>query len=373
MKIAYLSTFYPLRGGIAQFNGSLYRALEINNEVKAYTFKRQYPDFLFPGKTQYVQENDNADIIESVEILDTINPLSYYKTANAINKYNPELLLFKYWMSFFGPSLGTVARKMSPRTKIITILDNVIPHEKRVIDKPFTKYFLNQNDGFIAMSETVKDDLLSMKPKHPNVLLLNHPVYNHFGEKIAILEARKELNLNPDKKTILFFGFIRKYKGLDLLIQAFNLLDKNYQLIIAGECYGSFDPYQQLIDNSVNKDNIHVFSTYISDSEVPYFFSAADVCVLPYKSATQSGITSIAHHFDLPMIATDTGGLKETIIHNKNGLIVKEISSIALKDAIIDYFKRDLKDKFIDSIKLIKQNNSWANFGEKIIDFSQSL
>lgn len=374
MRISYLSSFYPLRGGIAQFNASLFRSLEHFNEINAYTFKRQYPNFIFPGKTQYVTKTDaNADKIESVEILDTINPFSYFQTARVINQYEPDLLLMKYWMSFFAPSLGTVAKLMKPKTKAIAILDNVIPHEKKIFDIPFTKYFLNQCDGFVAMSDAVKNDLLKLKPKKSNVTLLEHPVYSHFGEKINETTAKNKLKISTDKKTILFFGFIRKYKGLDLLLEAFEQLDETYQLIIAGECYGSFDEYQQLIDKSKRKKNIHVFNNYINDDEVPVFFSASDVCVLPYKSATQSGITSIAIHFNIPVIATNTGGLKETITHNKNGLIVDKINSSAIANAIKDYFNRNLKNSFAKEIASMKEKRSWDNFGRKIIDFAKSL
>ena len=373
MKIAYLSTLYPFRGGIAQFNASLYEALQENHEVQAYTFKRQYPDFLFPGKTQYVTEDDNSLEIPSQELLDTINPLTYYKTAKIINDFEPDILLMKYWMSFFGPSLGTVAKKMGKKTKVITILDNVIPHEKRFFDTAFTNYFLKQNDGFIAMSNSVKNDLLSLSPKNPNVLLTPHPFYDHFGAKIDREKAQAELKLDPTKKTILFFGFIRDYKGLDLLIDAFCLLDDSHQLVIAGETYGSFDKYQEQIDQKMQKDRIHVHNDYISDHEVPYYFSASDVCVLPYKSATQSGITSIAHHFELPMIATDVGGLKETIIHEKNGLIVNEVSTKAIANSMDDYFKRDLKPAFVEDLRSLKAENSWSNFGKKLVTFAEGL
>jgi glycosyltransferase involved in cell wall biosynthesis len=372
MRIAYLSTFYPFRGGIAQFNASLYREFEKEHSIKAFTFTRQYPDFLFPGKTQYVTNDEQADVIPSIQKLDTINPFTYLSTAREIRKFAPDLLIMKYWMSFFGPSLGTVAKKMLPKTKVISILDNVIPHEKRIIDMPFTKYFLKQNDGFIAMSESVKNDLLSLKPD-ANVLLKPHPLYNHFGAKLSKSEACKILNIAPDKKTILFFGFIRDYKGLDLLIDAFGKLDNSYQLVIAGETYGSFDKYTQQITELSNKSNVFVFNDYISDARVPSFFSAADVCVLPYKSATQSGITSISYHFDLPLIATDTGGLKESIIHNKTGLIVDEISANAIKDSISRFFDVNMGDSFKTEIQKLKADLSWEKFAREIIAFHKTL
>jgi glycosyltransferase involved in cell wall biosynthesis len=372
MKIAYLSTFYPFRGGIAQFNASLYREFEKQHDIKAFTFTRQYPDFLFPGKTQYVTNDERADAIPSIQKLDSINPFTYLSTAREIRKFAPDLLIMKYWMSFFGPSLGTVAKRMFPKTKVITILDNVIPHEKRFFDMPFTKYFLKQNDGFIAMSEAVKNDLLTLRP-NANVLLKNHPLYNHFGDKLSKDAACDLLKIDKNKKTILFFGFIRDYKGLDLLIDAFSRLGEGYQLVIAGETYGSFDKYLEQINQLPNKDNIFVFNDYISDDRVPAFFSVADVCVLPYKSATQSGITSISYHFDLPLIATNTGGLKETILHNKTGLIIDEISAGAIAKAILDYFENTKQAGFQNEIQKMKADLSWENFASSILNFYQTL
>lgn len=374
MKIACLSAFYPLRGGIAQFSGALYRALQKNNDTKAYTFSRQYPNFLFPGSTQYVSNTDNADKINSIELLDSINPLSYVKTANTINQYAPDLLLTAFWMSFFGPSFGYISKKMSPHTKVISILHNAIPHEKKFIDKPFTNYFLKQNDGFVVMSDAVKNDLLKLTDGKAQYIEAPHPIYSHFGTKQNKQEAKNSLGINPDKKTLLFFGIIREYKGLDLLIEAFNQLDNSYQLVIAGESYASFDKFQLQIDKLQFKENIFVFNHYISDDKVPSFFSAADVCILPYKTATQSGITSIAHHFDLPIIATDVGGLKETIIDKKSGLIVPQPIPSQIAENITYYFENSLQEKYSLFIQQeLKKTNSWDSFAKKIIDFYNEL
>jgi glycosyltransferase involved in cell wall biosynthesis len=372
MRIAYLSTFYPFRGGIAQFNASLFRELEKKHEILAFTFTRQYPDVFFPGKTQYVTNDENADPIKSIQTLDSINPFTYYYTARQIKAFNPDLLVMKYWMSFFGPSLGTVAKLMPEQTRVVTILDNVISHEKRFFDSAFTRYFLKHNDGFIAMSETVKNDLVSLKPD-ATYIKKEHPLYDHFGKKANPSESRRRLNLSPEKKTLLFFGFIRDYKGLDVLIKAFDLLDDSYQLVIAGETYGSFVKYRQLIDSIRNKDHVHVFNDYITDDQVPVFFSAADVCVLPYKSATQSGITSIAYHFDMPIIATDVGGLRESIHNQSTGIIVNHPEPEPIALAIKEYFAGRLSSKFISNIQKIKEELSWKNFANSLVEFSESL
>ncbi len=370
MRIAFLSTFYPYRGGIAQFNALVYRELEKHHDVKAFTFTRQYPDLLFPGQTQMVTDEDNADVIDTTRVLDTINPFTFFKTIRAIKKFKPDVLIMKYWMSFFGPSLGYVARALKKDVKIITVLDNVIPHEKRFFDKACTSFFLKQNHGFIAMSEKVQKDLLSFQP-NANCILKQHPLYNHFGDRLPVSEARAKLNIDKNKKTLLFFGFIRDYKGLDLLIDAFNKLDDTYQLVIAGEVYGSFDTYEKQIKSSPKNSDIHVFNQYIGDDEVPLYFSASDVCVLPYKSATQSGITSISYHFNLPIIATNVGGLKESIEHGRTGYIVDTPDSDAIADGLNDFFAFDQKE-LANNIAELKDELSWPNFAKSIESLIES-
>lgn len=372
MKIAILSAFYPYRGGIAQFNANIYNELSKTHRVMAYNFKRQYPDILFPGKTQYVEENDEAVKIESLSLLDTVNPFSYYKTAKIIREWQPDLLLMRYWMSWFAPSQGFVGSNMNKNTKVISILDNVIPHEERFFDKPFTKYYLNSNDGFIVLSDAVRDQLLSLKPD-AKFISTPHPVYNHFGSKLDRNEAHKQLGTNPAKKTILFFGLIRDYKGLDILIEAFSHLDNSYQLIIAGEPYGSFDSYTQLIDKCANKENIALFTRYISDKEVPLFFSAADVCVLPYRTATQSGISAISSHFMLPLITTNVGGLKETIEGPGTGIVVDKIDPIEIAIAIKRYFENNLRESLSKNIEIENEKLSWSNFCNKLTEFHNTL
>ncbi len=371
MKIAFLSTFFPFRGGIAQFNASLYRAFEKKNTIKAFTFKRQYPNILFPGETQYVTEKDIVDKIPAVQLLDTVNPASYAKTARQIKQFNPDVLIMKYWMTFFAPSLGWVSKRVKSAKKIV-ILDNLIPHEKRFFDTAFNRFFLKQIDGFVVMSDKVLKDLLISKPG-AKYIRLDHPLYDHFGPVKTKGEACKELDLDPEKRYVLFFGFIRDYKGLDLLIEAFKTVDPELHLIIAGEVYGSFDKYGKQLEESGIKDRVHLFNHYISDAEVSSFFSVSEVCVLPYKSATQSGITAISYHFDLPIIATDVGGLKETIIDGETGVIVKEISSKAISEAIGTYFKGNSKTFYFEAIQKYKKENSWETFSDKMLDFIEDL
>lgn len=371
MKIAYLSTFYPFRGGIAQFNASLYRAFEKENEVQAFTFKRQYPEILFPGKTQMVQEKDNADKIPAKRTLDTINPFTYISTAKAINTANTDLLIMKYWMPFFAPSLGYISG--ASKAKSIAIIDNAIPHEKHFYDAPLSKYFLNRCDGFVVMSDSVKNDLLSLKP-NAKFIQHAHPFYDHFGAKQDKLKARKSLNIGENQKVILFFGFIRAYKGLDVLLDAFKNAGKDYTLVIAGEPYEDFSKYQPAVD-ALKKEgkNIIDLVRYIDDHEVATLFSAADVAALPYKSATQSGIASIAMHFETPMIVTNVGGLPEEVENGKTGMVVNEVSGADFWKALDHYFNANLSAAFQERIRATKAERSWDKLASAIIDFSKTL
>ena len=383
MKIAILSCFYPYRGGISQFNACLLEELGKRHTVKAFNFKRQYPNLLFPGKTQYVTPEDNAVPVQAEALLDTANPFSYVSTAKAIRNWGPDLLVMRYWMSYFAPSLGYVARHMNENCKIISILDNVIPHEPRFFDRPFTRYFLKPHDGYIVLCDAVKNDLLSFMPR-ARYLNIPHPLYSHFGRKLEREEAEKTIGIQKSKKNILFFGLIREYKGLDILIEAFSQLDSSYQLIIAGEPYGSFEKYRKLIDESPLKDNIYLTTHYIPDSRVGIYFSAADVCVLPYRSATQSGVSSVAYHFEVPMITTAAGGLKETIGDRGTGMIVDRPDPDAVASAIRIYFGdapapegrpggETARDEMIKNIIREKDRLSWSNFCNKLMEFYRTL
>jgi glycosyltransferase involved in cell wall biosynthesis len=374
MRIRFLSTFFPFRGGIAQFNALMYREMEKNHDVKAFTFKRQYPNILFPGQTQYVTENDVADKIPSEAVLDTINPFTYIKTARALKRSNPELVITKYWMTFFAPSLGFVLGRLKNKSIRISVLDNVIPHERRFFDHAFNRYFLKRNDGFIVMSDKVLADLLHYKPDAKYVRM-DHPVYDQFGARLEQQEALKSLGIeyNPDQKYILFFGIIRKYKGLDLLIEAMSKLGEDYHLLIAGEVYGSFDEYQGIIDQHELSGRVHLFNRYIPDDKVGLYFSASDVCVLPYRSATQSGIISISKHFEIPVIATDVGGLKESISHGKTGLMVDRAEPQLIAESIETYFTSDLKESCKLLIREENERNSWEVFCQRIVDFAKEI
>ncbi len=372
MKISIFSAFYPFRGGIAQFNARLVRSFEKENEVSAFTFKKQYPNFLFPGTSQFVEENDQVDKIKAKRIVSTFNPFTYLGAAKKIKAANPDLFITNYWMSFFGIFMGLFGSKQKKETTKLAIIHNLIPHEQRFFDKWFNSFFLKRYDGFVVMSDSVKNDLLSSKPD-AKYIQLNHPWYDHFGVKISETEAREKLKISPSKKTILFFGLIRDYKGLDLLIDAFSELNDDYQLVIAGEVYSNLQKYKSQIAASKAKSRIYFFNQYIPDSEVQNYFSAADVCVLPYRSATQSGITATSFHFEVPIIATNVGGLKEIIDAPELGLIVEEPNTNLMKDAICFYFENNLKEKFQINIRKEKESNTWDKFANSLISFSKTL
>ena len=374
MKIAILSCFYPYRGGISQFNACLYDELRKEHVVRAFNFKRQYPEFLFPGKTQFVTEDDEAVPVESTSLLDTANPFTYISTYRAIRDWEPDVLIVRYWMSYFGPSLGYITRKMKKHCKVISILDNVIPHEPHFFDEPLTKYFLKGSTGSVTLCEAVSKDLLNIQPD-ARYTVIQHPLYSHFGQKLPREIAEEKLGLEHGKKNLLFFGLIRDYKGLDILLEAFRMLPGyDWQLIIAGEPYGSFDKYQKIIDTIPENERIRMSLKYIKDSEVTDYFSAADVAVLPYRSATQSGISSVAYHFEVPMIVTDVGGLKETIGDTGTGLVSPEISPEAICKEILRFFSNPaIRERCISNIRIEKERLSWKTFACRLTEFIRQL
>ena len=371
MRIAILSSFYPLRGGISQFNASLLEELGKCQDTRAYSFSRQYPGLLFPGKTQYVTPDDEATPVRAEALLDTVNPLSWIRTARAIRAWKPDLLVMKYWMSWFAPSLGYVARHCG--CKSVVVLDNVIPHEPHWFDKPLTRYFLKGCTGFVSMSDRVEEDLLTLRPEAPHIRL-PHPIYSHFGPPMEREEAARLLGVDSSRKTLLFFGLIRDYKGLDILLEAFRDLPEDYQLVIAGEPYGSFDKYRAIIETLPGKDRVHVFPDYIRDSEVKKFWSVADVAVLPYRSATQSGISAIACHFGVPMIVTDVGGLKDTIGVRGTGIVAPEATAQAIRKEILRFFEDpSLRESCRKAIGLEKERLGWERFCTRLNDFAATL
>ena len=389
MRIAILSCFYPFRGGISQFNTYLLEELSKKHTVKAFNFKRQYPGILFPGKTQKVSEDDDARPVESVAVLDTANPFTYSSTARAIAGFEPDLLLTRYWMSYFAPSLGSVCGKVSrilekkgrKDFRTVAVADNIIPHEKHFFDIPLARYFVRRQSGIVTLSHAVEEQLQQICPGVRSQTI-PHPLYSNFGERTDTLRARRQLGMQGtdqqvlDRKVLLFFGLIREYKGLDLLLEAMTLLDGSYTLVVAGECYGSFDRYRQIIDSerfAPIRSNLILNDRYIPDKDVKVYFSAADLSVLPYRSATQSGISSISWNFDVPLITTPVGGLVESVGEAGTGLLAESISPEGIAQAIRKYFAENKKEEYLYNISRLKKELSWESFADKLENFINTL
>lgn len=379
MRISIFSAFYPFRGGIAHFNDRLVKELEKKHDVATFTFKKQYPNFLFPGKTQFEESGSASNVKNAKRIVSTFNPLTYLRAANEIRASKPDVFITNYWMTFFAPFMAVFGRKLKGKSTRVAILHNFLPHERRFFDKSFNRKLVKNYDGFVVLSEAVKGDLMEMMP-NALVLKVEHPLYDHFGEittkDVALERLTSKFGLkkfDKTKRTLLFFGLIRDYKGLDNLILAMTILPSNYQLIIAGEVYGDERKYLDMIEASGRSGNIHFVNSYITDSEVSPFFVVADLCVLPYKSATQSGITAIAQYLETPVLTTNVGGLKETVEHEKTGFIVEKSDPGLIASGIEQFFLQCNSDEVKKNIQVVKQERSWERFSEQFINFIQEL
>lgn len=372
-KIIIIGPAYPLRGGgIATFNERLAKEfIDEGFDTTIYTFSYQYPSFLFPGKTQYSSEPAPESISIKIKI-NSVNPFNWIKVGNELRKLKPDVIVVRYWLPFMGPCLGTILRKVKKNhhTKIICIADNILPHEKRPGDKMFTRYFIKPVDGFITMSEKVLADLKVFAKNKP-AKLVPHPLFDNFGDIISKKEARKKLGISEEDKVILFFGFIRKYKGLDILLKAFKKVIeegriKNLKLLIAGEFYEDEKNYEELLNDPEMKDHLILHTHFIPNSEVKYYLCSADCVIQPYRSATQSGVTPLSYHFEKPMIVTNVGGLPSMVPDKKVGLIAEpNAESIAKK--IEEYFELG-EDFFLPELREEKKKYSWENMVHAILN-----
>lgn len=371
MKIVILGPAHPYRGGIAALNERL--AVELiheGHEVTIFNFEMQYPGFLFPGKTQYTDDPAPADVT-ILRKLNSVNPFNWLRVGRELKRYSPDLLIVRYWLPFMGPALGTVCRlaRRNKHTRVVCIADNIIPHEKRPGDRWFTKYFAGSVDGFIAMSDEVYRDI-DQFVRRPVKRLAPHPVYDHYGEIITREKALTRLNLDPEFRYLLFFGFIREYKGLDLLLEAMKdsrIRERPIKLIIAGEYYGNEEYYKNLIHRYHLTDRLVLHTDYIPSDEINNYFCAADLVVQPYKSATQSGVTQVGYHFDKPMLVTNVGGLAEIVADRKAGYVV-EPSAAHIADAVVDFYDENREKDFVAETRRLKRNFSWSNLTENIFE-----
>jgi len=361
-KVVIIGPAYPLRGGLASFDERLARQFQQQGfDTNIYTFSLQYPNFLFPGTTQYSTEPKPVDLQIKV-CINSIHPFNWLKIGLELKNLAPEIIVVRYWLPFMGPCLGTILRlvKWNKSTKVVCIADNVIPHEKRFGDTIFTRYFFKPIDAFVTMSAKVLKDLKSFTNKPSQQIV--HPLYDNFGEAIDKKIARKQLGLEEDAQIILFFGFIRKYKGLDVLLDAMHLLKQNHhtsniKLLIAGEFYEDKTPYEEQIEKLQLHNQLILRTDFIADSEVACYLSAADFVIQPYKNATQSGVTPLAYHFEKPMLVTNVGGLPDLVPNKKVGLVAEpNAATIAAKIEELYVLGEDF---FLPHLREEKQKYSW--------------
>jgi len=364
--IVIVGPAHPLRGGLATYNERLARELMLKNHVTLLTFSLQYPNFLFPGQSQFSDDLKPEDL--SIDIaLNSINPLNWFLVGRKYKKIKPDILIFRYWMPFFGPCFGTFARivKSNQHTQIIAITDNIIPHEKRFFDTPFSKYFLPVLDGAVAMSRKVLQDLQDFPLSKPvkKTGYHAHPLYDNFGRSVSKSEACESLGLDENKRYILFFGFIRNYKGLDILLEAMSLLPeslKDVNLLVAGEYYEDSAPYDEIIAQKQLENRIELHTKFIPNDNVKLYFSAADIVAQPYRNATQSGVSQVAYHFETPMIITNVGGLSELVPHGEAGWVCEPMAE-SLAAAIVSMYVPKRLDYIRNSLKELKKQFSWPS------------
>ena len=364
LKIFIIGPAFPLRGGPAQFNENL--CLELNKEghdAQIISYKLQYPNFLFPGSSQFEKSGSAPLGIKIHTILNTINPFNWLMVARFIRKQKPDFILFRYWLPFFGPCLGTIGKLVKSHTKVLALTDNIIPHEKRIGDHVFTKYFVKNCDGFIAMSKVVLNDL-SIFTQNLNKAYSPHPMYENYGDAISIDLARKKLNLNPHDKIILFFGLIRHYKGLDILLEALaakEIKNQGVKLLIAGEFYDDKNFYLQLIKKLKLQDHVIVHDKFIPNDEVRDYFCASNLVAQTYRNATNSGVTMVGYFYEKPMLVTNVGGLSEIVPNEVCGYVVENNCAL-ISEKVVDFFANDREKEFVKNVKIEKKKYEWIEF-----------
>ncbi len=390
-KIIIVGPAYPLRGGgITTFNQRLCKQfMDEGFDCAIYSFSLQYPSFLFPGKSQYSTEPP-PEGMEIYSVINSMHPLNWWQVGTELRRIKPDIIVVRFWLPLMGPALGTILRRArkNKHTRVIAITDNIIPHEKRRGDKPFTRYFLGSCDAFITMSDKVTKDLQQFNTGKPVKQVL-HPLYDNFGEPVPKPAARKKLGIDTGDRILLFFGFIRHYKGLDLLLEAMGILmsevgglksegippasdlrlqTSNIKLLIAGEFYEDRKIYDALIEKLGIGDRLILHTDFIPDSDVRYYLSAADVVVQPYRNATQSGVTPLAYHFGKPMIVTNVGGLPGMVPHLRAGLVC-EPDPASIAKAIVEYFEKG-EQYFIPFLHTEKEKYSWHQLSKAIIELT---
>jgi len=372
MKILLVGPAFPYRGGIANFVAATSRHLHHRgHEVTIVNFTRQYPNFLFPGKTQY---ETSPQTLPSRRVIDSIWPLSWVKAAQAIRHFAPDLVVYNHWMPFFAMAYGTMAwilRLQSPPRQIC-ICHNVIPHEKHPGDRLLNQFFLRQMDGHIVLSRAVEEELRQLWP-HTRIRRVLHPIAETFAGAVPREEARRKLNIPSGKTVLLFFGYVRRYKGLDILLRAFSLVvekNPNVFLLVVGEFYEPKPQFEAIIRQEELEDSVKILDQFVPNTEVGLYFSAADLVVMPYRSATQSGIIPIAYQFEKPILTTRVGGLVDFVEEGQTGFLVEPENPEALAASIETFLQKKGSIPFEENIRDFRANFSWEKLVEAVESFS---
>lgn len=367
---ALVGPFPPYRGGIAHFHASTRAILEARGHwVSAWSFSRQYPGLLFPGKSQF--EPGDTDPAPAHRVLDSVNPWTWFSTARRVREDRPDAVVFAYWMPFFAPALGTVARRVGAGPRLLSLVHNALPHERRFGDRALGRWFLSRCDGLVCFSDAVSRDLRDLGLEAP-VRRLHHPVYDVFGGPVDRAEARARLDLPPDAPVALFFGYVRRYKGLAGLLEALPLALRqtpDLTLVVAGEFYEDEAATRARIAALGLADRVRIHADYIPQDQVAAFFGAADVVVQPYLSGTQSGVAQVAFHFERPMILTDVGGLAE-VVGDDAGLVVPPADPEALAAALTRFFAEGLGASLGEGVRRRKRDYSWDRVAEALEDLA---
>lgn len=366
-KIVLVGPVYPYKGGISHYTGLLYGTLAEKYETVMVSYKMQYPKFLFK-KEQRDYSNDRFKIDGTEYWLNTANPFNIAATARKINRLQPDMVIIQWWHPYFAPCYFILTRLLR-HTKIVFVCHNVFPHERFPMDRFLTKLTLKGGDGFIVHSRSDGKELETIQ-KNVEYRVAVHPTYNAFKlTDMSREEARKRLRLADDEKVMLFFGFVRPYKGLKYLLEAMSAVRKQVKgvrLLVVGEFGSDRDTYMQQIDSLGIRDMVTCYEGYIPDTDVEQYFAACDVVVLPYESATQSGIVQIAYGFEKPVIATNVGGLPDVVWNGKTGLLVETQNSEALGHAIEEFFTKYTKTDFAGNIRHEEKRYSWDRMREVV-------
>lgn len=375
MKIAIIGTAWPYRGGLAAYSERLaHEFIKEGHRADIFTFTLQYPDFLFPGKTQFTDTSKPAGL-KIVRCINSVNPLSWFKSGRMLKKESYDVAVFCYWMPFIAPCYGSMALAMGNKIKKVALVHNIISHEKSFLDKALSPYFVHRMDGFVAMSKSVLTDIALFDKTNKPKAYSPHPVYDHFGPAASRPEAIDQLALDENKRYVLFFGLVRAYKGLDLLLRAFadsRVKALNVKLLVAGEFYDNPQQYNTIIEDNNLQDVVEIHNEFIPDEMVRFYFAASDLIAQPYKSATQSGVSQIAYHFEKPMLVSNVGGLPEIVPDGKAGYVVAAHAD-AIADALVDFFTNNKMEEMTEGVKEEKKRFLWSRMTSTIIEVANKI